>query len=46
MLSGMKAIYIKRSTEDMDVDLNRHKFDLIINEGGLVELARRLGCDV
>lgn len=44
--SGMRTIYIKRSTEDMDIDLSKYKFDLSINEGGLLELARRLGCDV
>ncbi|KAG8991755.1 hypothetical protein FRB94_003568 [Tulasnella sp. JGI-2019a] len=43
---GMKTIYIKRVTEDMDTDLSKHKFDLMIDEGGLVELARRLGCKV
>lgn len=46
LYSGMKTIYIERATEDMDVDLSAHKFDLVINEGGLVELARRLGCEV
>lgn len=44
--SGMKTFYVKRATEDMDVDLSKYKFDLIIEEGGLVELARQLGCDV
>ncbi|KAG8847458.1 hypothetical protein FRB96_001599 [Tulasnella sp. 330] len=43
---GMRTIYIKRATEDIDEDLSKYKFDLIISEGGLVELARRLGCDV
>lgn len=42
----MRTIYIKRATEDMDVNLSEHKFDLVVDEGGLVELARRLGCDV
>ncbi|KAG8874302.1 hypothetical protein FRB97_005999 [Tulasnella sp. 331] len=45
-ISGMRTIYIKRATEDIDEDLSKYKFDLIISEGGLVELARRLGCDV
>jgi len=44
--SGFKTIYIKRSTEDMDVKIDHHAFDLVINEGGLVELARRLGLDM
>ncbi|EJU01472.1 HAD-like protein [Dacryopinax primogenitus] len=42
---GMRSIYIHRETEDMDVDLSNYEFDMIINEGGLVELARRLGVE-
>ncbi|KAG8902939.1 hypothetical protein FRB99_003933 [Tulasnella sp. 403] len=41
---GMHTIYIARATEDMDEDASKHEFDLVVNEGGLVELARRLGC--
>ncbi|KAG8962938.1 hypothetical protein FRC03_003608 [Tulasnella sp. 419] len=41
---GMKTICIKRPTEDMDVDVSKQSFDLLIEEGGLGELARRLGC--
>jgi len=40
---GLRTIYIKRATEDMDVNLEEYQFDLVVNEGGLVELARRLG---
>ncbi|KAG8728472.1 hypothetical protein FRC10_004949 [Ceratobasidium sp. 414] len=42
---GMKAIYIERWTEDRAVnrDALRDRFDLYINEGGVVELARRFG---
>lgn len=47
--SGMRTIYIRRATEDMDINdekLHSYGFDLIVNEGGLIELARRLGCEV
>ncbi|KAG9126155.1 hypothetical protein FRC07_004674 [Ceratobasidium sp. 392] len=42
---GMKTVYIERWTEDRAVnrDALRDKFDLYINEGGVVELARRFG---
>ncbi|KAH7339010.1 haloacid dehalogenase [Rhizoctonia solani] len=42
---GLRTIYIERWTEDRGVDRNslRDKFDLYINEGGIVELARRFG---
>ncbi|KAG9011857.1 hypothetical protein FRB90_006975 [Tulasnella sp. 427] len=46
---GFKAIYIRRATEDIELDdaaIASKGFDLVINEGGLVELARRLGCEV
>ncbi|KAG8895216.1 hypothetical protein FRC00_007746 [Tulasnella sp. 408] len=46
---GFKTIYIRRATEDMDIDdaaIAAKEFDLVVNEGGLVELARRLGCEV
>jgi 2-haloacid dehalogenase len=43
--SGMKTIYIERWTEDRSVnrDVLRDEFDLYINEGGVIELARRFG---
>ncbi|KZO98346.1 HAD-like protein [Calocera viscosa TUFC12733] len=40
---GMRSIYTHRATEDLDVDVSKHDFDLVVDEGGLVELARRLG---
>ncbi|QRV94986.1 haloacid dehalogenase [Ceratobasidium sp. AG-Ba] len=42
---GMKTIYVERWTEDRSVDRDalRDEFDLYINEGGIVELARRFG---
>ncbi|KAJ1302822.1 hypothetical protein OPQ81_003128 [Rhizoctonia solani] len=42
---GLRTIYIERWTEDRGVDRAalRGKFDLYINEGGIVELARRFG---
>ncbi|CAE6339238.1 unnamed protein product [Rhizoctonia solani] len=42
---GLRTIYIQRWTEDRGVDREalRDKFDLYINEGGIVELARRFG---
>jgi len=42
---GMKTIYIERWTEDRSVnrDALRGEFDLYINEGGVIELARRFG---
>jgi len=41
---GYKTIYIMRHTEDVGLDPERLKaFDLVIREGGLGELARRLG---
>ncbi|CAE6445034.1 unnamed protein product [Rhizoctonia solani] len=42
---GLRTIYIERWTEDRGVDRNtlRDQFDLYINEGGIVELARRFG---
>ncbi|KZT57413.1 HAD-like protein [Calocera cornea HHB12733] len=42
---GMRSIYIHRATEDLDVDVSKYEFDVVIGEGGLVELARRLGVD-
>jgi 2-haloacid dehalogenase len=45
----MKTIYIRRATEDMDIDdamIAQKGFDLVIGEGGLIELARRLGCQM
>ena len=43
--AGMRTIYIERWTEDRaaDRDALRSEFDLYINEGGIVELARRFG---
>ncbi|CAE6534415.1 unnamed protein product [Rhizoctonia solani] len=42
---GLRTIYIERWTEDRGVDRDslQDKFDLYINEGGVVELARRFG---
>ncbi|CAE6437406.1 unnamed protein product [Rhizoctonia solani] len=42
---GLRTIYVERWTEDRGVDRDalRGKFDLYINEGGIVELARRFG---
>jgi len=41
---GFRTIYIMRHTEDIDLDPSTfQKYDLVINEGGLSELARRLG---
>ncbi|KAG8762261.1 hypothetical protein FRC12_009116 [Ceratobasidium sp. 428] len=42
---GMKTIYVERWTEDRAVnrDALRDRFDLYINEGGVIELARRFG---
>ncbi|KAG8689126.1 hypothetical protein FRC11_004044 [Ceratobasidium sp. 423] len=42
---GLRTIYIERSTEDRGVDRDslQDKFDLYINAGGIVELARRFG---
>jgi len=39
---GMKTIYISR---DLAEDLTDYKFDLVVREGGLVQLAKILGCD-
>jgi hypothetical protein len=41
----MKTIYILRHTEDTKLDKQEFgsRYNLVINEGGLVELARRLG---
>lgn len=40
---GFKTIYIVRDTEDVGLDPARfEKFDLVIREGGIAELARRL----
>lgn len=42
--SGFKTIYIVRETEDVGLDpASLKQFDLVISEGGLAELARRLG---
>lgn len=46
---GFKTVYIRRATEDVDISdtaIAARGFDLVVNEGGLVELARRLGCEV
>jgi len=41
---GFRTIYIMRHTEDVGVDPKTFdKYDLVINEGGISELARRLG---
>ncbi|CAE6477346.1 unnamed protein product [Rhizoctonia solani] len=42
---GLRTIYVERWTEDRGVDRDalRGKFDLYINEGGIIELARRFG---
>ncbi|QRW09290.1 haloacid dehalogenase (HAD) hydrolase superfamily [Ceratobasidium sp. AG-Ba] len=42
---GMRSIYITRETEDMEVDKTTltKQFDLVVDEGGLVELASKLG---
>lgn len=41
----MRTIYVERWTEDRSVnrDALRDKFDIYINEGGIIELARRFG---
>lgn len=44
--SGMKTIYIKRDTEDVELVFARNEVDMYIEEGGLVELAKRLGATV
>ncbi|KAF8594749.1 haloacid dehalogenase [Ceratobasidium sp. AG-I] len=43
--TGMRTIYVERWTEDRSVNRNalREKFDLYINEGGIIELTRRFG---
>ncbi|KAG8735179.1 hypothetical protein FRC10_010900 [Ceratobasidium sp. 414] len=45
MLQGMRTIYVTRDTEDTEVDkaLLPKQFDLVIEAGGLVQLAERLG---
>ncbi|KAG8701287.1 hypothetical protein FRC08_004181 [Ceratobasidium sp. 394] len=45
MSQGMRTIYVTRNTEDTEVDkaLLPKQFDLVIETGGLVELAKRLG---
>ncbi|KAF8713658.1 Haloacid dehalogenase, partial [Rhizoctonia solani] len=42
---GLRTIYVERWTEDRGVDRDalRDQFDLYVNEGGVVELARRFG---
>lgn len=40
--SGFRTFYIVRPTEDMDVDLTDYRFDLVIDKGGLLTLAREL----
>lgn len=42
---GMRSIYLHRPTEDIDVDVSKYEFDMVVGEGGLVELARRLGVE-
>ncbi|KAF8306028.1 HAD-like protein [Clavulina sp. PMI_390] len=43
-LQGFKTIYVVRDTEDVGLDKARlEKFDMVIWEGGIAELARRLG---
>ncbi|CAG7853808.1 SubName: Full=Related to haloacid dehalogenase, type II-Burkholderia phytofirmans {ECO:0000313/EMBL:CCA67766.1} [Serendipita indica DSM 11827] len=41
---GMRTAYIKRDTEDMDVNLSGYSFDVMIAEGGLLGLASII-CD-
>jgi hypothetical protein len=40
--SGMRTVYIKRSTEDRDVDLSDYSFDMTIQQNGLIGLAEAL----
>jgi len=45
---GMKTIYVRRTTEDTDIsdeEITTKGYDMVVNEGGLIEVARRLGCD-
>ena len=39
----MKAIYVKRDTEDVGKKIDPEAFDLYV-EGGLGEMAKQLGC--
>jgi len=41
---GLRTIYVARA-EDRDKDIDNQGFDLVIKKGGMIELARRLGCD-
>jgi len=43
--TGMRTIYVERWTEDRLVNREalRDRFDLYVNEGGVIELARRFG---
>ena len=45
LYSGFKTVYIMRATEDRDGAPPEimASFDLVIEEGGVVEMARRLG---
>jgi len=39
---GMRTIYIARHTEDIGHQVQDNKYDLVVREGGIAELARRL----
>jgi len=39
---GMRTIYIARHTEDIGAHIQDNKYDLVVREGGIAELARRL----
>ncbi|KAG8770144.1 hypothetical protein FRC12_004478 [Ceratobasidium sp. 428] len=44
MSQGMRTIYVARETEDLEVDksLLSKQFDLVVETGGLVQLAAQL----
>jgi len=43
---GLKTIFVARADEDKDADFSKNGFDLVIKDGGLVELGKSLGCEV
>jgi len=43
---GIKTILISRIPDETEEEIDKHGFDLAIKDGGFVELARRLGCNV